>query len=91
MLAMLMRRMEAGRRHQGLWSQCSKGSMVGERWMVSRYLIVGAILKCGTSGQVGRGLLQNRFCENSGAGVGVSWIGFEEVTPDFRKGREDSW
>ena len=30
-LAMKMRRREALRRHQGLWSQCSRGSIVGER------------------------------------------------------------
>ena len=33
---MQMRRMEKASRHQGLWSQCSGGNMVGERggdWM----------------------------------------------------------
>ena len=59
-MAMQMRRMEALRRHRGLWSQFSGGNMVGERrgevigGAVSRYVSVGVMFRVRESkGQVG--------------------------------------
>ena len=91
MLAIKRRRMEALRRHQGLWSQCWSGSIVGERGEDGRGGDEVCGFWCGFESAGVGWACGKTVLVSDGSGVEVSWIDFEEVTPDFRKGREDSW